>query len=355
MDKRGIVNSLTEVAYKELVGRGPGGYVDLHGHDGQRATQADIAAHQAMKREAQRLRAKAIFVSEETDDPDAIPYPDPSRDAEVFLADPCDGSRQHAQLSGCFASCVSMHTYTPHGWWRLEAASITAGEQTSWGPDHSLLGPGGNTDDSVDLREHTTRSRVRTAPCIAVGPNSPSSLFLVSELGHVRDPEVSLGTPGEDAYLPVWNTAGNPITSGLLRSGTMVAVQLKWSTQWDTMFAFLASTVNLCVYPLVGNARGEPWPVDENGKPQPLNEWERRLWWGRPRWHTFERKCIPPIVVGPPEPYTHKVYEIVRASDCVQRQRPCRDEVDQVRFEEAMRQDLEDYAKERERRTLEMS
>lgn len=341
MSMRPVVEALTISTERLLADREPGAYVDVEDHPGGRATEADIAARDRMKNEAQRLRPRAIFVSEDSN-PD-VDYPDPSGPAEVFLADPCDGSRQFGQLGFGFASCVSFHTFTPNDWWLLDAASITvSGKTASYAKDGCVVGVGGNTDDSVDLRQRTTRARVRIPPCIAVGASSASSVPLLSNLTHVRDPEVELEAPDEDPHLRVWNTAGNPITPGLLRSHTMVAVQLNWSTQWDTLFAFFASTQILDVYPLVWTARGEELPPDEDGRPQSLDYLERRLLWGRPRWAPFERKCIPPLVVGPNEPHTHEVYRILQASDYVQRLRPARDETEQSQFESAMKKDIRD-------------
>lgn len=340
---RVVVESLTSTTDELLARREPGAYVDLEDHTGGRATEADIAARDRMAAEAAHLRPEAQFVSEDSNQPADIAYPDPAEAAEVFLADPCDGSRQFGQLGFGFASCVSHHTYSPRDWWQIDAASITvSGKTASWTSDGLLVGVGGNTDDSTDLREHTTRARVRIPACVTVGASSPSGIPLLSKLMHVRDPEVEIGAEGEDPYLRVWNTAGNPITPGLLRSHTMVAVQLGWSTQWDTLFAFFASAALLDVYPLAWDATGTQRPLDGDGRPESLNWFERRLWWGRPRWAPFERKCIPPLVVGPDAPYTHEVYRIVQESDMVTRPRPASSEVDQVKFDEAMRNDIED-------------
>jgi hypothetical protein len=125
----------------------------------------------------------------------------------------------------------------------------------------------------------------------------------------------------------------------------MVAVQLGWSTQWDTLFAYAASTQNLGVYPLA-TAHGEPIPLDAEGQPQALDDFGRELFWGRPRWAPFERKCIPPLVVGPVEPYTHEVFDIVRSSDIVKLERSD-DASAQRRFEDAMRADVEALLKAR--------
>lgn len=342
MSMRPVVQTLTVSTAELLANREPGAYVDLDDHPGGRATEADIAARDRMANEAKRLRPGAMFVSEDSNRPANIAYPDESSPAEVFLADPLDGSRQFGQLGFGFACCVSFHTFKPNEWWFLDAASITvSGKTASYGKDGLLVGVGGNTDDSVDLRQHTTRARVRIPPCIAVGASSASGIPLLSDLMYVRDPEVELGTPGEDPYLRVWNTAGNPIMPGLLRSHTMVAVQLNWSTQWDTLFAFLASASTLDVYPLA-NIRGEACAVNEGGRPQSLDDFGRQLWWGRPRWAPFERKCIPPLVVGPNEPYTHEVFNILQSSGHVKRQRPARSDAEQLQFQSAMRKDLHD-------------
>ena len=340
---RSVVEHLTKCTYELLAEREPGSYVDLEDHLGGRATEADVAARDRMANEARLLRPMAIFVSEDSNRPAAIPYPDPSKPAEVFLADPCDGSRQFAQLGFGWAPCVSHHTHRPGEWWVLDAAAITvSGKTATWADDGWLVGVGGNTDDSTDLRQYTTRAKVRIPPCIAVGASSNSGIPLLTKLMSVADPEVDRDARGEDRCLRVWNTAGNPITPGLLRSHTMVAVQLRWSTQWDTLFAFFASAGLLDVYPLVWDAKGTQLPVDKDGRPQKLNEDERRLWWGRPRWAPFERKCIPPIVVGPDEPYTHEVYEIVRSSDYIEIERPVDSEEHRSQFEVAMQRDIND-------------
>lgn len=341
MDKRRIVESLALAADGLLAEREPGPYVEVSQHHGGRATEADIAARDAMKSEARRLRPHAMFISEDTNSPDSIAQPGASKPAEAFLADPCDGSRQFGQLGFGYASCVSLHSYQPGHWWRVDAAAIAIAGKLTSEADGLILGVGGNTDDSIDLRQETTPERVRIPPCVAVGASSPSGIPLLSKLMRVRDPEVCPDATGEDPHLRVWNTAGNPITQGLLRSGTMVAVQLKWSTQWDTLFAYFGSVAGLNVYPLVWSAQDERWCVGDDGRPAPLNEFDRRHHWGRPRWHTYERLCIPPLVVGPDEPYTHEVLEIVQSSDVVQRRRPGAAEV-QRRFESAFERDRVD-------------
>ena len=340
---RSIVEELTIGTYELLAHREPGAYVDLEDHLGGRATEADLAARDWMANQAKLLRPQAIFVSEDSNRPAEIPYPDPSEPAEVFLADPLDGSRQFGQLGFGYATCVSYHTYWPGEWWQPAAAAITASSKTaSWDArDGLLVGVGGNTDDSIDLRQYTTRARVRIPPCIAVGASSASGIPLLPDLMWVRDPEVALDATAEEPYLRVWNTAGNPITPGLLRSHTMVAVQLQWSTQWDTLFAFFASASGMNVYPLTRGPWGTQQPIDDDG-PVSVDWHERRLLWGRPRWAPFERKCIPPIVVGPDEPFTREVYEIVRSSECAQIERPAESGEEQSLFDAAMQRDNED-------------
>lgn len=336
---RRVVEQLTRSTAALLAEREPGAFVELVDHHGERATEADIAARDWMANEARRLRPDAMFVSEDSNHPEDIEYPDTSGPAEVFLADPCDGSRQFGQLGFGWASCVSYHSFTPDDWWNLDAASVTVsgGKTNSW-ERAEIVGPGGNNDDSVDLREHTTRTAVRIPPCIAIGASSASGIPLLTDLMHVRDPDVELGTPERDSYLRIWNTAGNPITPGLLRSHTMVAVQLTWSTQWDTLFAYLASTAGLAVYPLVWPPRGGEL-VD--GDLVSLDHFQRRLWWGRPKWLPFERRCIPPLVVGPATEFTSEVAEILRASDHIQRVRPARNEDEQEQFARALDDDIE--------------
>lgn len=343
MSTRKVVEALTISTAQLLAEREPGAYVDLDDHPGGRATEADLAARDRMKNEAKRLRPGAMFVSEDSNRPSSIAYPDPSSTAEVLLADPCDGSRQFGQLGFGYASCVSLHTYAPGDWWQLNAASITvSGKTASYDASNGwLVGVGGNTDDSVDLRQYTTRAKVRIPPCIAIGASSASGIRLLPDLVTVRDPEVELDSQDQDPHLRIWNTGGNPITPGLLRSHTMVAVQLSWSTQWDTLFAFCASTQLLGVYPLATMRGGVP-PVEADGRPRSLDDVGREWWWGRPRWAPFERKCIPPLVVGPDEPYTHEVVRILQSSDFVQRVRPTHEEAERSRFETAMAKDLDD-------------
>lgn len=295
----------------------PGDKVSLKAHVGGAANDADIKTRDFMEKKAKSLFGPgALFVSEDHDDPDAIECPTADDEGLVILADPCDGSRQKKQLEFGYASAALFCTSSPDRWWRVAAASVaTSTEKVTTfcrGREH---GDAGNEDDEARP----------IAPCIAIGASSGSKLGLLPLLGSVRDPKVELDSRDEDPYLRVWNTAGNPLTAGLMRSRTMVAVQPSWSTQWDTLFALLGAYSGLQVRSLVGG--------------KTFDAFDLRVLWGRPRWHEVDRTCIPPLVVGPKGSYTDEVFDIVRNSGLITTKRPSKSEAHRKEFKRRMDRD----------------
>jgi Inositol monophosphatase family len=231
--------------------------VILDDHFGDPAREADLLAGEVMKALVEERLNGLEFSSED------IGLAKLDSRTPVWLADPIDGTRQHADLGFGFGCGGSIHVWDSG--WQLAAAGIVNSSMQfagmAFGVTSDLLTDHGPPD----------------LPSIIVSASRPRRIEVLTRLAKLLDPERGR----------VWNSAGNPVLPNFLRSSNSVLVQLSATAIWDSMFA-----------PIAFNAGFDVRRLDAQSlSSSAVTALDIQEWFGDP----FQRnRVVPPLAIGRP-------------------------------------------------------